>query len=145
MTSYFLFIAYCTGLQAAPALSVLCQGCVGVRDETMVLLPLLTLHYLPIATPCFERTIQQLFKLSQTHTHFPHKALRTVGIPCTTLLKLQSVKPFDKECIDDTMEEPEPTAAQLMQMMLQFMKQSKEDQDNQEEQLKPERKLKLRD
>ena len=29
--------------------------------------------------------------------------------------------PFDEQCIDNTMAEPEPTAAQLMQTMLQFM------------------------
>ena len=42
------------------------------------------------------------------------------------------------------MAEPEPTAAQLMQTMLQFMKQSKEDQDNLEEQLKVEKEAEIK-
>ena len=42
------------------------------------------------------------------------------------------------------MVEPEPTAAQLMQTMLQFMKQSKEDQDNREERLKAEKEAEIK-
>ena len=44
-------------------------------------------------SPASDSSLQkQSLKLPQTSTHFPHKALRTVGIPCTMLLKLQSVQ-----------------------------------------------------